>query len=67
LSAALIGALVLEWVSLKLVSEGEYALLVMGAILVSVMLLAPTGVVTTISDLIGRLRADRAQPEIKKR
>jgi branched-chain amino acid transport system permease protein len=72
LSAALIGALVLEWVSLRLASEGEYALLVMGAILVSVMLLAPTGVVTTISDVIERLRTNRAQaegakaPEIRK-
>ena len=60
LSAALIGALVLEWISLKLASEGEFALLFMGAILVTVMLLAPTGVVTTISDLIGRLRTKRS-------
>ncbi len=73
LGAALVGAVVLEWVSLRLASEGEYALLVMGAILVSVMLLAPTGVVTTISDHIGRLRTGRARsatvttPSVRKR
>ena len=61
LGAALVGALVLEWISLKLASEGEYGLLVMGAILVTVMLLAPTGVVTTISDQIGRLTGRRAR------
>ena len=46
----------------ELASEGEYALLVMGAILVGVMLLAPTGIVTTIADFTGRFRSGRARP-----
>ncbi len=55
LLAALLGALVLNWISLRLASEGEFALLVMGAILVGVMLLAPEGLAIAIGNRLGRL------------
>lgn len=49
LTAALIGALVLEWVGLRLAAVGEFSLLIMGAILVIAMLITPEGVVTTLA------------------
>ena len=49
LTAALIGALVLEWVGLRLAAVGEISLLIMGAILVIAMLITPEGVVTTLA------------------
>ncbi|MGD9536374.1 MAG: branched-chain amino acid ABC transporter permease [Alphaproteobacteria bacterium] len=68
LLAALLGALVLNWISLRLASEGEFALLVMGALLVGVMLLAPEGIFVSLGDRLGRLfgraaRAGAAAPE----
>lgn len=54
LTAALTGALVLQWVSLQLASRGEYALIVMGVILVGGMLLAPEGVVTRFTQKVKR-------------
>lgn len=53
LSAALGGSLVLQWLSLALASQGEYAPVVMGLILVVVMMIAPEGLVT---ERIGALR-----------
>jgi ABC-type branched-subunit amino acid transport system permease subunit len=50
LGTALLGALVLEWVSLRLVSEGEIALLALGSILVVVMLIAPRGLAVTLGE-----------------
>ena len=54
LGAAIAGAIVLEWVSLRLAAEGEIAFLVLGAILVGVMLIAPNGLGITIGDYIRR-------------
>lgn len=56
LTAALAGALILQWVSLQLAAQGEYALIVMGLILVVGMMAAPEGVVV---DLARRLSARR--------
>ena len=56
LTAAVIGAVVLEWVSLRLTAAGEISLIVLGGILVVVMLLSPEGVVVTIADRAERLR-----------
>lgn len=58
LTAALAGALVLQWLSLLLAAQGEYALIVMGAILVAGMLLAPEGVVTGLAERLRRRRSD---------
>jgi ABC-type branched-subunit amino acid transport system permease subunit len=55
LGASLLGSLVLNWVSLRLASEGEFSLFILGAILVLVMLLAPEGVFVTIARLIERV------------
>ena len=55
LGCALLGALVLEWASLRLVSEGEIALLVLGAILVFAMLLAPRGLAITIGEYFNKV------------
>lgn len=56
LTAALIGALVLEWVGLRLAAVGEISLLIMGAILVIAMLITPEGVVTTLARVTERGR-----------
>jgi ABC-type branched-subunit amino acid transport system permease subunit len=55
LTAALIGALVLEWIGLRLASVGEISMLIMGGILIVTMLLTPEGVVTTLSAQYQRL------------
>lgn len=55
LGAALLGSMVLNWISLRLASEGEYSLLILGAILVLVMLLAPEGIFVTIGRWFERL------------
>ena len=57
LTAALIGALVLEWVGLRLAAVGEISLLIMGAILVIAMLITPEGVITTLARVVERGRA----------
>lgn len=54
LGAAIAGAIVLEWVSLRLAVEGEIAFLVLGAILVGVMLIAPNGLGITVGEQIRR-------------
>lgn len=56
LTAALIGALVLEWIGLRLAAVGEISLLIMGAILVIAMLITPEGVVTTLARVSQRGR-----------
>ena len=56
LTAALIGALVLEWVGLRLAAVGEISLLIMGAILVIAMLITPEGAVTTLARVSERGR-----------
>ncbi len=50
LGAAIAGAIVLEWVSLRLAAQGEMSLLVLGAILVLVMLIAPNGLAISVGD-----------------
>ena len=57
LTAALVGAFALQWLSLLLASKGEYALIVMGAILVGGMLLAPEGVLTGLAKKLSRSAA----------
>jgi branched-chain amino acid transport system permease protein len=54
LTAALVGAFALQWLSLLLASKGEYALIVMGTILVVGMLLAPEGVLTALAKRLTR-------------
>lgn len=56
LTAALAGALVLQWISLQLAAQGEYALIVMGLILVVGMMVAPEGVVIEMVRRLGRRR-----------
>ena len=48
-AAAIIGAIGISWLSVRLSSVGEISLLVMGAVLVLVMLLAPDGIVPTLA------------------
>ncbi len=57
LTAALIGALVLEWIGLQLAAVGDFSLLIMGGILIAAMLLTPEGVITTLSAQYQRLGA----------
>jgi ABC-type branched-subunit amino acid transport system permease subunit len=53
-AAAIVGAIGLSWLSVRLASVGEISLLVQGAILVLVMLLAPEGIITTLARLLVR-------------
>lgn len=55
LAAAAIGAVVLQWGSQTLALQGEYALVIQGALLVFVVLLLPEGVIST-GQAIARLR-----------
>jgi ABC-type branched-subunit amino acid transport system permease subunit len=60
-AAAILGAIGLSWLSVRLTSLGELSLFVQGAILVLVMLIAPDGLITTLARLIGRALAVRDQ------
>ena len=44
--ATVVSALTLAWLSQRLAIQGEYAFVVMGALLVTVMMLLPDGIVT---------------------
>ncbi len=46
LTATVVSSLVLAWLSQRLAIEGEYAFLILGALLVAVMMLRPDGIVT---------------------
>jgi branched-chain amino acid transport system permease protein len=59
LTAALTGALILQWISLQLAAQGEYALIVMGLILVVGMMAAPEGVVVELARRVSARRAGR--------
>ena len=56
LTATVIGTLVLVWLSQKLAVQGNYALVVQGAILILVMMLLPEGAIT---GLVARFQALR--------
>ncbi|MGE0237598.1 MAG: branched-chain amino acid ABC transporter permease [Parvibaculaceae bacterium] len=64
LGSALLGAFVLNWLSLWLTQYGEYSMFVLGAILIASMLVAPDGVFYTLGKAIekrfGRLRGRTA-------
>src|ERR1700722_4124673 len=47
LTAAVVSALMLAWLSQRLAIQGEYAFVVMGALLVVVMMLRPEGLITS--------------------
>lgn len=49
LTATVISTLILTWLSQRLAIQGEYAFVVMGALLVVVMMLRPEGIVTAFS------------------
>ena len=49
LSAAILGSFFISWISQWLNEQGDYALIVLGAILLSSMLLAPEGVIVKIT------------------
>jgi len=56
LGSALLGSLVLNWLSLWLTKYGEYSMFVLGVILVASMLITPEGVFYTLGRKIDRLR-----------
>jgi urea transport system permease protein len=55
LAAALLGAIALQWGSQTLALQGEYALVIQGALLVVAVLLLPEGLIST-GQVLGRLR-----------
>ena len=54
LIASLLGALFLVWLSQALAIQGDYAFIVLGALLIAVMMLLPEGVITEIARLFER-------------
>lgn len=56
LGSALLGSLVLNWLSLWLTKYGEFSMFVLGVILVASMLITPEGVFYTLGRKINRLR-----------
>lgn len=52
--SALLGAIVLNWLSLWMTRYGEYSMLVLGAILVATMLITPDGIFYTAGKAIER-------------
>jgi len=62
LTAAILGAITLEWMFLWLTTSGnpEYAQIVMGGILILVMLIAPEGIFIFLGNRLGRLYAHSA-------
>ncbi len=56
LTAAILGAIVLEWIFLWITTSGnsEYATIMMGSILVLVMLIAPQGIFVWAGELLGK-------------
>ena len=62
LTAAILGAITLEWMFLWLTTSGnpEYAQIVMGGILILVMLVAPEGIFIFLGNRLGKLFARSA-------
>lgn len=71
LGSALLGSLLLNWLSLWLTQYGEYSMLALGAILIGTMLITPDGLFYSIGKMIedrigrsrGRTAGRRAQDE----
>lgn len=59
LTATLFGSLALIWLSQWLAVQGNFAFIVLGAILIVTMMLAPEGLITTIADRLSRMRRSR--------
>ncbi len=58
LTATLVGTVFLAWLSQRLALEGDYALIVLGSILVLSMMVAPEGILKALGDAVMRgLRA----------
>ena len=49
LTAALVGALAFQWLSLQLAEQGEFALLIQGVLLIVAMMLMPEGVIAGLA------------------
>ena len=56
LTATVIGTVFLTWLSQRLALEGDFALIVLGGILIVVTLLAPDGLITGLVDGFARCR-----------
>lgn len=56
LTATVIGTVFLTWLSQRLALEGDFALIVLGGILIVVTLLAPDGLITGLVDVFTRCR-----------
>lgn len=66
LTASLIGALLLVWLSQALAIQGDYAFVVLGALLIAVMMLLPEGAISEITTLAERRWRRRADLVIGK-
>lgn len=63
ITAAIVGALFLEWLSLQLTLVGEISLVVLGGVLVLVMLLTPQGLISAFAEWNERRGARRRHAE----
>lgn len=66
LTASLVGALLLVWLSQALAIQGDYAFVVLGALLIIVMMLLPEGAISEITSLTERRSKRRADPVLGK-
>jgi ABC-type branched-subunit amino acid transport system permease subunit len=62
LTATLAGSLFLIWLSQWLAIKGNYAFIVLGAILIVTMMLTPEGLITTIAERFARRRRKVGEP-----
>ena len=63
LLAVVISTFALNWVTFTLSSQGnQYAMVIIGALLVVTMLFFPRGIVVMLAERIGRLLARRTTP-----
>lgn len=65
LTAALVGCLLLEWLSLQLASEGTFSMLIMGLILVIVMLVAPRGLIVELGEWLQKRFSSKASKNVR--
>lgn len=54
-AAAIIGAIGMSWLSVRLAAIGEISLFIQGTILVLVMLVSPDGIMTSLARLVSRI------------
>jgi ABC-type branched-subunit amino acid transport system permease subunit len=56
LTATIVSTLLLVWGSQQLAAQGEYAFVILGALLILVMMFVPDGMITSLAERLGSIR-----------